>query len=451
MSAFLISSNAKAVLDASYTAPCTVLQDEPAQWPHVDNSGIYEVDNGNHYLSSFQSVGPSQEENITVWEPTLPYGDTSSKSTSISKSTFDDASTSNIGYEGYPETLTSISHAPCMVSKEKRSGCGTDLKHNDVDQPQILSAGPDIGVTTCTLAGLYSQKSATFCTPEELSLSYSVCVTQEDAERDARVGSKDKGFAARWKKGSVLKYIIRTETFQNPRQAGLVAREATKAIAMWQNIGVRFEKVGRDEKATFAIKFCPQSDNCRRDVYARAFFPNDSPDELSVYELALERSNVCFLANILAHEFGHILGLRHEFAVETSFLWGKENARSVMNYFSDLSQLQVGPQDREELATFYECDERRHAQPPIIEIEPPLYRFPKSNRSLRRYQPTSKRLYLNYRNRRVRFRRNPSLTQKVDQRTNSSRILLSPSLVRFYCGFAFFTSFAYCAFFLGRM
>lgn len=248
-----------------------------------------------------------------------------------------------------------------MVSKKKRSGRGAGLEQIDVDQPQILSASPVIGVTTCTSAGLYSQRSATFSTPEDLALGCSVCVTQEDAEREARVGSKDKGFAARWKKGSVLKYIIRTETFPNSRQAALVAREATKAIVMWQNIGVLFKKVGRDEKATFAIKFCPQSDNCRRDVYARAFFPNDSPDELSVYELALKRSNVCFLANILAHEFGHVLGLRHEFAVETSFLWGKENARSVMNYFSDLSQLQVGSQDREELATFYECEERRHA------------------------------------------------------------------------------------------
>ncbi|KAK1254575.1 hypothetical protein MKX08_008570, partial [Trichoderma sp. CBMAI-0020] len=360
-----------------------------------DNSGVYEVDNGNHHVSSsFQSVGLSKEENITVWEPTLPYSGTLSKSTSISKSTFDDRSTS---YEETPKTLTCISHAPCMVSRTKSSGRRTNLELIDVDQPQI-------GVTTCTSAGLYSQKPATFCTPGDLALGYSACVTQEDAEREARVGSKDKGFAARWKKGSVLKYIIRTETFQNSRQAALVAREAKKAISMWQNTGVRFERVGRDEKATFAIKFCPQSDNCRRDVYARAFFPSDSPDELSVYELALKRSNVCFLANILAHEFGHILGLRHEFAVETSFLWGKENAQSVMNYFRNLSQLQVGPQDREELASFYECDERRHSQLPIIEIEPPLYQFPKRNRSLRRHQSTSKRLYLNYRIRRVRFR-----------------------------------------------
>ncbi|PTB37865.1 hypothetical protein M441DRAFT_175227, partial [Trichoderma asperellum CBS 433.97] len=209
---------------------------------------------------------------------------------------------------------------------------------------------------------------------EHIKTPTSVCVTEEGAEKEVRVGWK--GHATRWKKNSVLRYNICTHTFPSLRWAKLVAHAAAEAISMWQNIGARFEEVGRDEKATFAIKYCFEPDNCRRDVYASAFFPKTSPGELFVYEVALEPSHVGFLTNILAHEFGHILGLRHEFAVETSFLWGEANDRSIMNYFSDLNQLQVGEQDRENLATYYECEAGQCERLSITDIEPRVFRFP---------------------------------------------------------------------------
>lgn len=311
-----------------------------------------------------------------------------------------------------------------------------------------MPVSPETGTTTSN--GLYSQESATFCVPEDVAHGYSVCVTQEDAEREVRVGWK--GYATRWKKGSMLKYTVCTETFESSRWAALVADEVAKATAMWKDIGVLFKRVKRDEKATFAIKYCFEPDNCRPDVYARAFFPKTSRGELVVYQLALEPSNVDFLANILAHELGHILGLSHEFTDQTSILWGKKNDRSVMNYFSDLNQLQVGQQDREELASYYECDAGQYVGLSITDIEPRLYQFPRSDkRSVRRNPSASKRLYLNYRIRRIRFRRSPSLIQKHDQRAKSSQILLSPILIRCYCGFALFASFACYAFVLGRM
>lgn len=49
-----------------------------------------------------------------------------------------------------------------MVFKEKRSRHETDLEQNDVDQTQNLSVGPEIGVTTFTSTGLYSQNLLLF-------------------------------------------------------------------------------------------------------------------------------------------------------------------------------------------------------------------------------------------------------------------------------------------------
>ncbi|KAL7927229.1 hypothetical protein ACQKWADRAFT_279884 [Trichoderma austrokoningii] len=276
-----------------------------------------------------------------------------------------------------------------------------------------------------------------------------MCVTQEDAEGEVRVGWK--GYATRWRKGSILKYTVCTETFESSRWAALVAGEAVKAIEMWKDVGIRFERVKRDEEATFAIKYCFEPDNCRPDVYARAFFPKTSRGELLVYQLALEPANVDFLANILAHELGHVLGLSHEFADQTSFLWGKNNDRSVMNYFSDLNQLQVGQQDREELTSYYECDAGRYKGLTITDIEPRLYHFPRDAKpSVRRRRSASRRLYLNYRVRHVRFRRGPSLVQKRDQQTKPSQVALSPLLIRCYCGFVLFASFACYSLLVGR-
>ncbi|KAI1394955.1 hypothetical protein F4819DRAFT_227080 [Hypoxylon fuscum] len=82
---------------------------------------------------------------------------------------------------------------------------------------------------------------------------------------------------------------------------------------------------------------------------------------LYVYRLALTGDNEEHMAKILAHEIGHILGLRHEFAgvKETgSMLWGEPNAKSVMNYFPcAASWSAVQRQDIKEVKDFYALPE----------------------------------------------------------------------------------------------
>jgi hypothetical protein len=376
---------------------------------YATNGGSLGVAHSDDYPlpSLFEDSGTSSDDGIDLWTSTININgcDASTNAMRISNLNVEDGSTSEQDCNDHPESPRSSSNIRYSILKGAPPRREPKLeKNDDVEQAENPPSGTQPGGTT--RAGFTLQESTTPCNSDDVPHDHYECVTHDDGEeREVRVGWK--GHATRWKKGSVLRYTICAETFESPRWAALVAREVAKATSMWQNVGVRFQAVDRDEKATFAIKYCCEPDNRRPGVYARAFFPKTSAGELFVYQFALESSNIGYLANILAHELGHILGLSHEFAVEASFLWGKENVRSVMNYFDDLNQLQVGQQDREELAAYYECKEGQYEGLSITDIEPCLHRFFRNDNTVADAidRPRPRRLYLHYRSKHVRFRR----------------------------------------------
>ncbi len=68
---------------------------------------------------------------------------------------------------------------------------------------------------------------------------------------------------------------------------------------------------------------------------ARAFFPNTKDlNTMFVYKRAFDQDTVNFQVNIFAHELGHVLGFRHEFAPQEggAVLFGPRNPSSVMAY-----------------------------------------------------------------------------------------------------------------------
>jgi hypothetical protein len=74
-----------------------------------------------------------------------------------------------------------------------------------------------------------------------------------------------------------------------------------------------------------------------------------------VYQKAFETGYINYLKNILTHELGHVLGLRHEFAPEKepgtgAIVWGPRNPLSVMSY---TFPPQIQPSDRVYTKTFY--------------------------------------------------------------------------------------------------
>ncbi|KAI1353627.1 hypothetical protein F5Y01DRAFT_275734 [Xylaria sp. FL0043] len=148
---------------------------------------------------------------------------------------------------------------------------------------------------------------------------------------------------------------------------------------MWNNIGVKFEYTGRRDMASFEVKYhnMPSDDNPQNpSVYAQSFFPQDQAGTLFIYKLALEDANIGYLANILAHEIGHILGLRHEFPeTELSVRWGKKNKKSVMNYFMHPSKFSVQEQDLIDLESFYNSTMGTYKGWPIRDFDPSACTF----------------------------------------------------------------------------
>ncbi|KAL7807792.1 hypothetical protein V8C44DRAFT_337110 [Trichoderma aethiopicum] len=197
-----------------------------------------------------------------------------------------------------------------------------------------------------------------------------VCVTETLGCAELRIGWHDH--IPRWARGSVLSYIMCKEDF--PTELSSVVEDAMKeAISSWPGIDVSFKQVPRGSRATFAVRF----DGSKfKSGYAESFMPdNTRPLALFVYEKS--RSKAEYLPNILAHEIGHILGIRHGFAERRrephSVSIGSEDDRSIMLYRDHPRELKVSELDLHGLKLFYDYDQAEYDGLPIVTIKPELH------------------------------------------------------------------------------
>lgn len=184
--------------------------------------------------------------------------------------------------------------------------------------------------------------------PSSGEASYT-CVTQRNPPRSspAAIMAGLWEEIPRWKYGSVINFATYADGYPAPGDAIYAANCLIDAAEIWNSarIGVTFQWVPTVDDAAFVLSYGKELGT----VLASAFFPSQTDlEHMYVYQHGFDKtertskrgkfSNYGIMKNVFLHELGHVLGLRHEFAMnpETfeggAIVMGSSNIESVMSY-----------------------------------------------------------------------------------------------------------------------
>ncbi|KAF4999948.1 hypothetical protein FDECE_11350 [Fusarium decemcellulare] len=116
--------------------------------------------------------------------------------------------------------------------------------------------------------------------------------------------------------GRKLQYFVKEETFPDASKARTAAKQFQAAADSWTQlpIGINISETTEKESANFYLVYKVNKSH-EKGALAQAFFPHEVGEDVIVFSYAFEGKNPSMLKNIFQHEIGHILGLRHEFAI----------------------------------------------------------------------------------------------------------------------------------------
>ncbi|MCJ1435226.1 hypothetical protein MMC27_004598 [Xylographa pallens] len=207
------------------------------------------------------------------------------------------------------------------------------------------------------------------------------CLTQSPVPTALRNGPADimvslNDECPRWAPGSVIRWTAWREGFKTDEDAVFATDHFNIAAEKWNSlqVGVTFEWVHLAKDATFVL--C--HGGSRGGALAEAFFPN--PNDLSyllVYNAAFSlRGWKENMWKVFTHELGHVLGLRHEFAMDIdpktgrvfenqkAVQLGPRNASSVMVYGRHPPEIQQS--DIDSTKAFYALVDDAEGNPPRV-------------------------------------------------------------------------------------
>jgi hypothetical protein len=157
--------------------------------------------------------------------------------------------------------------------------------------------------------------------PDDLVLGYGRIVPRWDVKRAG---------------GRNIQYLVQVSSFPSAERAKVATVAFQEAADSWNELetGVKITETTERSSANFYLVY---RQSVREDgTLAEAFFPHEVNKDVIVYSLSFESKNLPILKNIFEHEIGHVLGLRHEFAIEEEgggavrFL--EPNELSIMSY-----------------------------------------------------------------------------------------------------------------------
>lgn len=164
-----------------------------------------------------------------------------------------------------------------------------------------------------------------------------------------------------------LRYFVRSDTFSSADDAKDAGQALQEAAAEWNTLNLDLTiKSTDDQKAAHFYLIYRKEIPGSPGVLAEAFFPNEIGQDVIVYDLALRDSdNREILKNVFLHELGHVLGLRHEFAIvadakghgpegEGAVQFGFRNPNSVMAY---VFPPELQDTDKDDVVRFYRLPE----------------------------------------------------------------------------------------------